>query len=194
MTQIQLSDTQAVILSAACARDDRIVFPVTTTLKGGAINAVLGSLLKKGLVEEIPAMSEATVWRHGDDDTPLTLRATPAACATLGIESDVAPAGADGAPEEEPAADMAEAVETPPNDAQGAPARKTREGTKQQALIAMLKRPEGASIAEISAEFGWANHTIRGAIAGALKKKLGLDVTSEKVEGRGRIYKLDNAA
>ena len=112
MTQIQLSDTQAVILSAACARDDRIVFPVTTTLKGGAINAVLGSLLKKGLVEEIPAMSEATVWRHGDDDTPLTLRATPAACATLGIESDVAPAGADGAPEEEPAADMAEAVET----------------------------------------------------------------------------------
>ena len=83
MTQIQLSDTQAVILSAACARDDRIVFPVTTTLKGGAINAVLGSLLKKGLVEEIPAMSEATVWRHGDDDTPLTLRATKEALARL---------------------------------------------------------------------------------------------------------------
>jgi predicted ArsR family transcriptional regulator len=68
--------------------------------------------------------------------------------------------------------------------------RKTREGTKQEALIAMLKRPEGAGIDEIAAEFGWAKHTVRGAIAGALKKKLGLEVTSEKVEGRGRVYNI----
>ncbi|MBY0431362.1 MAG: DUF3489 domain-containing protein, partial [Rhodospirillales bacterium] len=81
-----------------------------------------------------------------------------------------------------------------PTGGQGAPeakpARKTREGTKQEALIALLKRPEGASIEEISTEFGWANHTVRGAIAGALKKKLGLAVTSEKVEGRNRVYKI----
>lgn len=36
----------------------------------------------------------------------------------------------------------------------------------------------------------WASYTIRGAMAGALKKKLGLEVTSEKVEGRGRVYRL----
>ena len=54
----------------------------------------------------------------------------------------------------------------------------------------MLKRPEGASIAEIAAAFGWQAHTVRGAIAGTLKKKLGLEVTSEKVEGRGRVYKI----
>ena len=63
-------------------------------------------------------------------------------------------------------------------------------GTKQDALIAMLKRPEGASIAEIMEATGWLAHTCRGAIAGALKKKLGLEVTSEKVEGRGRTYKV----
>jgi hypothetical protein len=46
------------------------------------------------------------------------------------------------------------------------------------------------SIEEIVAAFGWQPHTVRGAIAGALKKKLGLDVTSEKVEGRGRVYRV----
>jgi hypothetical protein len=54
----------------------------------------------------------------------------------------------------------------------------------------MLRAPEGATIAEIVAATGWLPHTVRGAIAGALKKKLGLDVASEKIEGRGRVYVL----
>ena len=73
-------------------------------------------------------------------------------------------------------------------DAKAAPTPRT--GTKQEKLISMLRTPEGASIDEIVAATGWQPHTIRGAIAGALKKKLGLMVTSEKVEGRGRVYKL----
>jgi len=55
MNQIQLSDTQAVILSAACARDDGLVFPVTAKIKGGAVGNCLKSLLKRGLIEELPA-------------------------------------------------------------------------------------------------------------------------------------------
>ena len=43
---------------------------------------------------------------------------------------------------------------------------------------------------EITAATCWQSHTVRGAMAGALKKKLGLEVTSEKVEGRGRVYAL----
>ena len=66
--------------------------------------------------------------------------------------------------------------------------RKTREGTKQAVMIAMLRRPEGATIEELVAATGWQSHTVRGAMAGALKKKLGLTITSEKVEGRGRVY------
>lgn len=48
----------------------------------------------------------------------------------------------------------------------------------------------GAGIAEIVAATNWQAHTIRGAISGVLKKKLGLDVTSEKTGNRGRVYKI----
>jgi hypothetical protein len=65
-----------------------------------------------------------------------------------------------------------------------------REGTKQALLIAMLRRPEGATVPEVVEATGWQAHTARGAMFGALKKRLGLEVTSEKVEGRGRVYRL----
>lgn len=65
-----------------------------------------------------------------------------------------------------------------------------RKGTKQDALIEMLRAPGGATIAEIATALQWEAHTVRGAMAGPLKKKLGLEVTSEKVEGRGRVYAL----
>lgn len=66
----------------------------------------------------------------------------------------------------------------------------TRADSKQAKLIEMLKRPDGATIDEITKKFDWQPHTVRGAIAGALKKKFGLDVQSEKVEGCGRVYRI----
>ena len=63
-----------------------------------------------------------------------------------------------------------------------------RTGTKQDTLIAMLRAPAGATIAEIVAATDWLSHTVRGSMSGALKKKLGLTITSEKVDGRGRVY------
>jgi hypothetical protein len=71
-------------------------------------------------------------------------------------------------------------------------ALKTRDGSKQAAMIAMLRRPEGATIAQIVEVTGWQSHTVRGAFAGALKKRLGLEVSSEKVEGT-RVYRLPTA-
>ena len=50
-------------------------------------------------------------------------------------------------------------------------------------MIEMLKRPEGATIAQICEATGWQAHTVRGTFAGALKKKLGLTIVSEKIEG-----------
>ena len=67
---------------------------------------------------------------------------------------------------------------------------KIREGTKQALLIEMLKRPTGATLNEIVTATGWQSHTARGAMAGALKKKLGLTITSEKDEVRGRVYRI----
>jgi Protein of unknown function (DUF3489) len=62
--------------------------------------------------------------------------------------------------------------------AKAAPTEKPtpRAGTKQAKLIELLKRPEGATVEQIAAATGWQHHTIRGAISGALKKKLGLNV------------------
>jgi hypothetical protein len=64
-----------------------------------------------------------------------------------------------------------------------------RASTKQAKVIALLQRPDGASIQEIVKATGWQPHTVRGAISGALKKKLGLAVTSAKEE-RGRVYRI----
>ena len=67
---------------------------------------------------------------------------------------------------------------------------KGRPDTKQAILIAQLRRKEGATIAELTEATGWQAHSVRGAISGALKKKLGLSVTSEKLENRGRVYRI----
>ena len=172
MFQIPLSATQAVILSVACARESKMVFPVTASLKGGAVGNVCKSLLKRGLIEEIAASDLNTVWRHDEERGPVTLRATPLAYSTLGITDNPAPEVSIHLSAE--------------------PARR-RAGTKQDTLIAMLRTPEGANIEEIVAATGWLSHTVRGSMSGALKKKLGLTITSEKVEGRGRVYKLPDA-
>jgi hypothetical protein len=56
-----------------------------------------------------------------------------------------------------------------------------RPDSKQARMIEMLRRPEGATVEQIAEEMGWARHTVRGAMAGALKKKLGLTITTERV-------------
>lgn len=64
--------------------------------------------------------------------------------------------------------------------------------TKQVMLIALLQRPEGATNAEVVAATEWQSHTVRGALSGAIKKKLGLSVTSEKVEECARVYRIED--
>ena len=68
-----------------------------------------------------------------------------------------------------------------------------RGGTKQAILVEMMSHPKGVTIADLEKAIGWQAHSIRGAISGGLKKKLGLNVTSEKVEGRGRVYRIQDA-
>ena len=169
MAQIQLSDAQAFILSTACAREDGAIFPVTASLKGGAVGNVCKSLLKRGLIEEIAATDLNTVWRHDEERGPITLRATPLAYSTLGITDEQS-----GTP---PAQTPTSAVQR-------------RKGTKQETLIEMLRAEGGATIDEIVAETGWLSHTVRGAMSGALKKKLGLTIISEKVDGGARRYRI----
>lgn len=57
-------------------------------------------------------------------------------------------------------------------------------------MIDLLSRKGGASLAELAEATQWQTHTVRGALSGVLKKRLGLKLVSEKVEGRGRVYML----
>jgi hypothetical protein len=61
-------------------------------------------------------------------------------------------------------------------------------------LIAMLQASTGATMEEIVAATGWQAHSARGAMSGALGKKLGLIVTSAKENERGRVYRIDQPA
>ena len=194
----KLSDSQLVILSTASQRPDGCVFPITLKLKGNAIGNVLKSLLTKGLLEEVPGRADDTLWRY-DDGAPLTLKASPAAYRHLGIGSEATSAAGDDVPaHDRPPGKRkpAKAAQTAaPAEADTKPRKEptVRKDSKQAQLIAMLKRAKGASIAEIVEAFKWQPHTARGVIAGALKKKLGLDVVSEKSERRGRVYRIDTA-
>ena len=65
--------------------------------------------------------------------------------------------------------------------------------SKQDEVIAMLRRPEGATVDEVASATGWQHHTVRGVFSGTLKKKLGLTIASAKEE-RGRVYRIDGPA
>jgi hypothetical protein len=57
-------------------------------------------------------------------------------------------------------------------------------------LQAMLQRPEGATIAQLSKALDWQAHSVRGAMSGSLKKKQGLKITASKEEGADRVYRI----
>ncbi len=188
----KLSDTQAVILGAAAQREDRNVLPLPGSLRGGAAAKVVGALLTRGLIAETTTDSQTKadaalnrIWRNDEDGRAILLHITDAGLAAIGVEPDSgnsAPTGADAAP-------SAEAPQNAPVEADRAPKTRTpRTGTKQAKLIEMLRADGGATIDEIVAALEWRPHTVRGALAGALKKKLGLTITSEKIDGRGRVY------
>lgn len=57
---------------------------------------------------------------------------------------------------------------------------------KLGAIVSLLKRPRGASIAELCKATSWQAHSVRGALSGAIKKKMALPLVSEKTDGLGR--------
>jgi hypothetical protein len=73
------------------------------------------------------------------------------------------------------------------------PQSAARRPSKQDGVVAMLRRAEGATIDEVASATGWQRHTVRGVFSGTLKKKLGLTVASAKEE-RGRVYRIAEPA
>ena len=204
----KLSDTQLVILSAAAQRADLSVLPLpdSLSLKGGALTKVMGSLRNRGLIrvlggdggpERVVITSEGMaaigVEPEGEEEPAA---AGMGATSAEGDSADDTPApatGADGAatPAKKRRAKGKKTTKAAPPptepEADGGPTTKPtpRAGTKQAQMIELLKRPEGATVEQIAEATGWQRHTIRGAISGALKKKLGLTVETSRTREVG---------
>ncbi|WP_108483531.1 DUF3489 domain-containing protein [Oceaniglobus ichthyenteri] len=191
----KLTDTQTIILSRAAARPDNLAMPLPKGLHGAAAQKAVTAMITRGWLEEVEANLRRgePLWRETGDGHGTTLIATEAGLATIGIEPvatsttiNLRKAKLELAPKPKDASAAPTNFATPKSVA-------IRAGTKQAEIIALIQRPEGASISEIVEVTGWAAHSARGMISGGLKKKLGLAIISEKVDQRGTVYKIDVA-
>lgn len=158
----KLNDTKRSVLAGAACRTDLRVLPVPETLKvsEAMVDKMVRELLGAGLVAETAALESDMVWREADG-AGMTLVITEIGLAAIGIEPGTAPT-------EQPAPDA-----------------KT---SKQNTIVALLRRRQGASIAEMTAATGWLPHSVRGWMSGAAKKRLGLELVSEKDGSGTRRY------
>ena len=161
MNTIELTPAQHAILAHAHQHTDGKITWFPDNVKGGARKKVLDGLFNRALIT--PMHDDWFITAEGYD--------------ALGV------------PRKGPMTQAEiDAIATQPTQVEDKP--RSRENSKQSQVIAMLRRSEGATIAQICAATGWQAHTVRGTFAGALKKKLGMTIVSDKPQGGERIYRI----
>lgn len=160
-TQAKLTDTQIAIIKAAADRPDGSIEPLPPTLRGGARTKVIEGLLARALVAESEGSHLLT-----DAGYVAVSKRHPV---PKGVQKADAP-------------DDLQKLETTP--------RTIRPGTKLAAIIDAMHNPGGATIAQMMAGTSWQAHTIRGAISGMVRKRLGYQVVSEKGANGQRAYRI----
>lgn len=171
----KLTATQTTILKAAAGRPDGNIEPLPTNLRGGAKTAVIDGLLARALIAK---------FEHPDH---VEYYLTDAAYAAVGRKRKI-PAPVTPDPEIEAAVTAAEAKWA--QDKPEVTKPRIRENSKQATVIQMLQHPDGTTIRQVIESTGWQAHTVRGTFAGALKKKLGMNIVSAKNVTGERVYRI----
>jgi hypothetical protein len=200
-----ISDTQLLILSAASQRTDHAA-TLPANLKGSAAKKVIDRLLKQKLLQELRAKDDMPIWRRGNDSRSYTLRITKAGLKAIEVEDvadapdNRATAGRDevataNTPAETKSSERPGRAKRSSSKKAAAPSAKaTSSGrpnpnSKQDRVVALLQQPRGATLDVLVNATGWQKHSVRGFLAGTVRKKLKLPLISEKVDGI-RTYRI----
>ncbi|MGO1069594.1 DUF3489 domain-containing protein [Lysobacter sp. CA199] len=203
----QLTDSQRALILLAIDTQGRIEnYP--DNLKGGARAAVVRGLLREDLIaadgsgyaltaagyeavdQQPPASGEGDVIASGGDDADsqsgeVDGNAEADTDTTAGNADDADASGStDEADEQE--SNASDAGDASPETAEPPTKRK---GTRIDQVVALLMRPQGATIKEVMVATDWQQHSVRGFFAGALKKK-GYEVINEKSGKEDRVYRI----
>jgi hypothetical protein len=189
----KLSDLALLILTTAAERKDRLVFPLPESMDAPAnkVEKTVKNLLARKLIEECPAKLEDVIWRTDDEQRHLTLRITAAGQEAVGTLVDNAAPGTPASEPTQPAAKVRspkskpEKAEAAARPSKGSPSGQ-KQATKAERIIALLCRPHGATITELTKSTGWQAHSIRGFLSATLKTKMKRKLKSERPEGKER--------
>ena len=168
-----LTDAQRILLSSASQRNNGSLLPLPASVApGSGASKALAVLVKRDLAAERET-DEQTAVHRSDGDLRYGLFITPTGLTAIGVE---VPGNGD-------TADAADAVDAALQavDAAAAPPRAGKPGSKTAAVLALLARPHGATMAELVVATGWLPHTTRAALTGLRKK--GHDITRGKADG-----------
>ena len=183
---MKLTDTQLVLLSRATQREDGCL-QIPETLKGGAAKKVVDKLLSAALVEEVQAGSSRPVWRRDEQEGSIALQITDAGLQAIRADE---PGPEQEAPQKRK---KASPRKLPPQKRKAGRTKstppKSRAGSKQDKIIALLRRPQGTTVTAIMKATGWQQHSVRGFFAGTVRKKFKLKLVSEKKDGE-RLYRI----
>lgn len=186
----KLNDTQLVLLSNAAKRDDGGLAR-SAKLKPDAMEQAVAGLLSRKLVKSVPKTGALPLWKKEPDGSPVSLLITEKGLEAIGIGV--------GDPNQPPPAVVtkgkaSKAKEPPAGPAKKTPGAKAKSGSPRSTskiakVVEMLRKPDGATIKAIMDATDWQAHSVRGAIAGAIKKKMGLKVLAE-TRGDERAYRI----